>query len=398
MASIAIVEDDDIIAADLEDSLKELGHHVVGRASSAEQAVRLVRGNKIDLFIMDIHIEGDVDGIDSVKLIHQVQDLPIIFLTSVVDKATLARASGTHAYGYLLKPFSPVELDVQINLALKRFESEKVRLEIARNQHSEGTKVIPHFPDIVKGASLTSGAMRHTIVNHLENADAFSRFEPALLAAIADVSKIKVIESDEVVISEGAERRNGFLVMSGRVAVFKTSTGGKELVVELLGVDDLYSIAMVLDEGPFSVSARAQGSTRLLVIPQEVITYLTEREPQFRRQLFFRALKYVNRAHDLARSLAHEKVEVRVASALLSIARSFASPSKDSHDVREIEMTRQELSEITGATPETISRVLNRIEDSGVVDLSHYGKVRILNQDRLASMVQERSIYYEAAV
>ena len=136
MPEIMIVEDERILAADLEDRLEAMGHGVCARVSSGEQAVATAREKNPDLILMDIQLEGEMDGIQAATIIKANQGLPIIYLTAHADQAMLERAKITEPFGYLIKPFQTRELRSTIAMALYKAEMEN-RLKQANRELTE---------------------------------------------------------------------------------------------------------------------------------------------------------------------------------------------------------------------------------------------------------------------
>lgn len=117
---ILIVEDDDIIAKVEDWRLKNLGYEVAGRAVSGAEAMELVAKTKPDLVLMDINIQGDMDGIETAKRIKKQFSIPVVYVTSHSDGPTLDRAKATQPDGFVVKPFEDNDLRVAIELALKK--------------------------------------------------------------------------------------------------------------------------------------------------------------------------------------------------------------------------------------------------------------------------------------
>jgi CheY-like chemotaxis protein len=117
---ILLVEDDDIIAKVEDWRLKNLGYAVCGRAVSGAEAMEQVVKCKPDLVLMDINIKGDVDGIETAKMIKKGFNIPVIYVTSHSDGSTLERAKATQPDGFIVKPFEDNDLRVAIELALKK--------------------------------------------------------------------------------------------------------------------------------------------------------------------------------------------------------------------------------------------------------------------------------------
>jgi PAS domain S-box-containing protein len=119
---ILIVEDGVIMARDIERRLQSLGYTVTGLASSGDEAVNAVTRGKPDLVLMDVHLKGSIDGIQTAEKIHTLSDVPVVYVTSYSDVATLTRARKTEPFGYVLKPFDERELRSTIEMALYRHE------------------------------------------------------------------------------------------------------------------------------------------------------------------------------------------------------------------------------------------------------------------------------------
>src|SRR5512136_1638843 len=106
VARILIAEDEMIVAEDLELTLADLGHEVVGKVSTGELAVQLAEETKPDLILMDIKLRGEIDGIQASEQIRSRLDIPVIYLTAYEETDTISRAKITEPYGFLTKPFS----------------------------------------------------------------------------------------------------------------------------------------------------------------------------------------------------------------------------------------------------------------------------------------------------
>ncbi len=121
---ILIVEDEKIIAIDLQRRLERFGYVVVGMAGDGATAVKLAKELRPDIILMDIMLVGPMDGIDAAGIIKSHQDTPFIFLTAYTDEKTLERAKAVEPYGYILKPFKERELYTTIDIALYKHRIE----------------------------------------------------------------------------------------------------------------------------------------------------------------------------------------------------------------------------------------------------------------------------------
>lgn len=122
---IMIVEDERIIALDLAQNLESFGHQIVAIASSGEQAIVDAARCQPDLVLMDIHLQGAMDGTEAAREIRHTLQIPVIFLTAFTEERTLAQAEQSLPYGYLVKPVESRELGATIRMALARREAER---------------------------------------------------------------------------------------------------------------------------------------------------------------------------------------------------------------------------------------------------------------------------------
>ncbi len=126
LRNIFVVEDQRIVAADLQNTLRNLGYAVPGTAASGEVAIQKVLALRPDLVLMDIRLEGSMDGIEAAEKIRAHLDIPIIYLTAYADEETIVRVKTTNPFGYLVKPFNERELRGAIEIALYKHETDRL--------------------------------------------------------------------------------------------------------------------------------------------------------------------------------------------------------------------------------------------------------------------------------
>lgn len=131
-ARIMVVEDDRIVARDIREQLGRIGHSVVAVTHSGEAAVDLALAERPDLVLMDIRLDGRMDGIDAAQLIRTQGQIPVVFLTAYADDETVRRASRAEPFGYLLKPFEDLHLRSVIAMALHKHAAERKLRESER--------------------------------------------------------------------------------------------------------------------------------------------------------------------------------------------------------------------------------------------------------------------------
>ena len=122
---ILIVEDEAVVAMDIESRLRFLGYEVAGLETSGEHAVARAAETRPDLVLMDIGLQGEMDGITAARLLHDRWRLPVVFLSAYAEDATLEQAKLAEPFGYLLKPFEDRELKTTLEMALYKHQAEE---------------------------------------------------------------------------------------------------------------------------------------------------------------------------------------------------------------------------------------------------------------------------------
>lgn len=124
-ASILIVEDEVIVALDIAQNLENHGYLVKGYFPSGEEALAFLKKNRVDLVLMDIHLRGTLDGIETAEEILRTYRIPVIYLTAFTDEATIARAKFTEPFGFISKSFDFRDLHITIEMTLYKNKMEK---------------------------------------------------------------------------------------------------------------------------------------------------------------------------------------------------------------------------------------------------------------------------------
>jgi CheY-like chemotaxis protein len=119
---ILVVEDDNITARAIALTLTDEGYDVVGRVASGEEAISRAFESHPDLVLMDIQLEGLIDGVLAAHQIQGTLDIPVVYLTAYADDETLKRVIYSRPYGYISKPFQQEELLDTIETALSRHQ------------------------------------------------------------------------------------------------------------------------------------------------------------------------------------------------------------------------------------------------------------------------------------
>jgi PAS domain S-box-containing protein len=125
-AKILLVEDEPIVALDLRDQLQKLGYVVIGISTTGADALSKISNLRPELVLMDIQLDGGMDGIETAARIPREFDLPVLYLTAFTQNEILERARATKPYGFIVKPVAERELHATIQMALARHRADSV--------------------------------------------------------------------------------------------------------------------------------------------------------------------------------------------------------------------------------------------------------------------------------
>jgi len=157
---ILLVEDEKVVAADIEECVKGLGYEVVGSAASGAEALRLVANTEPDLVLMDIKLKGALDGVDVAAAIYEEFQIPVVYLTAHADAEILERAKKTAPSGYVLKPFDDRTLRTAIEIA---FDTHRRQMQLIEG----GRRLATAISSIDEAVIVTQEGGQVAVMNRL---------------------------------------------------------------------------------------------------------------------------------------------------------------------------------------------------------------------------------------
>ncbi len=137
---VLIVEDEVFVARDLQMNLEQMGYTVISMVPSGEQAIQKIEEERPDIVLMDIVLQGEMDGIETADIIHSKFDIPVIYLTAHGEEMIFERAKKTGPFGYIIKPFKNEELQKAIEMGLYRHGAEEERRKLIQKLKKEITE------------------------------------------------------------------------------------------------------------------------------------------------------------------------------------------------------------------------------------------------------------------
>jgi len=171
---ILVVEDEFVVAADLEFQLQSMGYRVVGLASTGDLALELATREETEIVLMDIKLNGEDDGLETARCLHQKLDIPVIFITAYAESELLDRAQRSEPFGYIVKPYSSKELRATIETALYKARKERELRELyhalQRAREDERCRVAREIHDEL-GQNLTALQIEISLLKSLADMD-----------------------------------------------------------------------------------------------------------------------------------------------------------------------------------------------------------------------------------
>ena len=244
---ILVVEDELITATDVKFALEDMGHEVVGTASTGEDAIKLAADKHPNLVLMDINLQGDINGIEASKKILNM-NIPVVYLTAHSDEDTFEKANIKPASGFLSKPFDNKKLKRVVELAINRqnFEEKKATIteEIAKQSETK-EELLDKLKDIdMKLYDSASTQYRE------EEENGSSNSQPTQTKDESDAKKILIVEDEQITALDIKLKLEdfGYIVVgtaqTGQEAVEKAFAENPDLILmditlqgEMTGID-----------------------------------------------------------------------------------------------------------------------------------------------------------------
>ncbi|GGA28676.1 EAL domain-containing protein [Okeania sp. KiyG1] len=233
---ILIIEDELIVAENIARNLRKLGYEVVGIVDSGEEAIQTATKENPNLVLMDIMLQGDLDGIEAAGHIRSQLKIPVVYMTAYADDDTLGRAKLTEPYGYLVKPFKPQSLKTTIEIALQKYQGEQAiesqyikQIETVKSQLNKLTN--QENPSLLSNRLLLSDKFAQIISNAANSKTQSSEKEQDFVQSISviylGINRFKRIDDlgydwSDLLIRNITERINKFISKNSVIARLNT--------------------------------------------------------------------------------------------------------------------------------------------------------------------------------
>ncbi len=201
------------------------------------------------------------------------------------------------------------------------------------------------------------------------------------LARIEALARLRNLEKGEVIFSYGEEAKGFFLVVEGRVKIYRLSPRGRQQIIHVFGPGEVFAEVALFSGSKYPAWAEAMEPSKVLFFPREAFLRLIRERPELALNMLALLALRLRKMAALLESIALREVPERLAAYLLYLRESKGS------EVFELEIPKGELAALLGTVPETLSRVLNRFSEKGLIEVSGR-KIRILNEEGLREMVE----------
>ena len=344
MKKILVIEDNEDIRENLAEIL-ELAGYKTSTAENGKKGIEMAEQFQPHLILCDVMMPV-LDGYGTLSIMRkktQTADIPFIFLTAKSEKTDFRYGMNLGADDYITKPFESNELLRVIELRLAR--AEKIR------QAADKGNDIHHFINVAKGIEA--------------------------LKTLAEQRENRLFSKKNAIYTDGAVPRFLFYIQRGKVKIFKINSDGKELIIAILGKNDLFGQLALLSETNYTDSAAALEDCELTLIPKEDFFNLLNLNRDVSAQFIKILAGNVADQEERLLNLAYNSVRKRVADALIILHERYGAMP--------ISMLREDIAALAGTAKETLIRTLTDFRAEKLIEVED-GRIIIIKPDKLRNL------------
>jgi len=204
------------------------------------------------------------------------------------------------------------------------------------------------------------------------------------LKRIRAIASLKKVEKKEILFSDGEEARGFYVILSGKIKLYKVSPEGKEQILHIVSAPDAFAEAALFLEGSYPAFAEALTDCQLLFFPKRDFIRLIEKNPQLSINMIVTLSHYLKRFASLIEELSLKEVSSRVAKYLIDLQMKSTKEGKSPKEV-ELDLSKTQLALKLGTISETLSRTLGKMKAKGIIDVKR-NKILILNRETLEEL------------
>ncbi len=350
MKKILVIEDNEKVRNNIAEIL-ELSNYKVFTANEGKSGVEIALKENPDLIVCDIMMPV-LDGYGVLHLLNKHKEtygVPFIFLTAKSEKADFRKGMEMGADDYLTKPFDGIELLNAIEIRLKKSESLKTSDQQSKEQ-------INNFIDSAR--------------------------QTGNLQLISDEREVVNYKKKHILYTEGHRPHSVYYLISGKIKTNKSNDDGKELITSIYTSGDFFGYNFILENINYTENAEVLEDAELMLIPKDDFMALITNDTQVAKQFIKLVTKNTLEKEETLVNIAYNSLRKKVAYALLQALSKYR---KDKDDTEIIELSRENLAQLTGVATESLIRTLADFKAENLVAL-HPGKIIILNENKLKNL------------
>src|SRR4030042_1303627 len=215
----------------------------------------------------------------------------------------------------------------------------------------------------------------------LKQCPLFAGLETEELKKVRAIAIPKQVRKKEILFSDGAEARGFYVILSGKVKLFKVSPEGKEQILHIVSAPDAFAEAALFLEGTYPAFAEAMTDCQLLYFPKRDFIQLIEKNPQLSINMIVTLSHYLKRFASLIEELSLKEVSSRIAKYIVDLSMKSSKEGKSPKEV-ELDLSKTQLALKLGTISETLSRTLAKMKAKRIIDVKKK-KIIILNREAL---------------
>jgi len=221
-------------------------------------------------------------------------------------------------------------------------------------------------------------------IDLLRRCPLFAGLKEEDLKRIRAIASLKQIERKEILFSDGEVAKGFYVILSGRVKLYKVSPEGKEQILHVVSAPDAFAEAALFLEGSYPAFAEALTDCQLLFFPKKDFIQFLEKNPQLSINMIVTLSHYLRRFAALIEELSLKEVSSRMAKYLVDLSLRLSKEGKNPKEV-ELDLTKTQLALKLGTISETLSRTLAKMKAKGIIDVKK-NKIIILNREVLEEL------------
>ncbi len=221
-------------------------------------------------------------------------------------------------------------------------------------------------------------------IDLLKRCPLFAGLKEEDLKRIRAIASLKQVGKKKILFSEGEEARGFYVILSGKVKVYKVSPDGKEQILHVVNAPDSFAEAALFLEGTYPAFAEALSDSQLLFFPKTNFIRLIEKNPQLSINMIVSLSQFLKRFASLVEELSLKEVSSRIAKYLIDLSLKLSKEGKSPKEV-ELDLSKTQLALKLGTISETLSRTLAKMRAKGIIDVRK-NRILILNREALEEL------------